>query len=421
MTELALPQIDRTTVSKKSLIVSQLKKFTNEENVLSENEEIKPYETDGLAAYKQTPLAVVLPENTKEVSEILKFCNEENIKVIPRGAGTGLSGGALPLQDAILLGLGKFNKILEIDFDNKCVRFSAYIMSNEEQATDQVEKDQDSVITMKQLLEAGVHFGHQSSQWNPAMKEYIYGSRNGIHIIDLQKTLKSFLVAYDFVRDLTSTGKDILFVGTKKQAQEIIGEEAIKCDMPFVNSRWLGGTLTNFNTIRSRVDYMLQLKRLKDEGEFENLPKKEQISLNRELAKLEYLLNGIVNMKKMPSALFVVDTKKEDIAIKEAKKIGIPIVGVVDTNSNPNDADYIIPSNDDAIRAVKLCVEKIAAAINEGRLIYSQKVNSGQLQPEEDSLDGPIVERKAFVFKTNTAENEQEAVVYSEDNPEEKV
>ena len=250
-------------------------------------------------------------------------------------------------------------------------------MSNEEQATDQVEKDQDSVITMKQLLEAGVHFGHQSSQWNPAMKEYIYGSRNGIHIIDLQKTLKSFLVAYDFVRDLTSTGKDILFVGTKKQAQEIIGEEAIKCDMPFVNSRWLGGTLTNFNTIRSRVDYMLQLKRLKDEGEFENLPKKEQISLNRELAKLEYLLNGIVNMKKMPSALFVVDTKKEDIAIKEAKKIGIPIVGVVDTNSNPNDADYIIPSNDDAIRAVKLCVEKIAAAINEGRLIYSQKVNSG--------------------------------------------
>ena len=166
-------------------------------------------------------------------------------------------------------------------------------MSNEEQRTDQVEKDQDSVITMKQLLEAGVHFGHQSSQWNPAMKEYIYGSRNGIHIIDLQKTLKSFLVAYDFVRDLTSTGKDILFVGTKKQAQEIIGEEAIKCDMPFVNSRWLGGTLTNFNTIRSRVDYMLQLKRLKDEGEFENLPKKEQISLNRELAKLEYEVYGI--------------------------------------------------------------------------------------------------------------------------------
>ena len=294
-------------------------------------------------------------------------------------------------------------------------------MSNEEKVEKPIEKEQDTVITMKQLLEAGVHFGHQSSQWNPAMKDYIYGSRNGIHIIELQKTLKSFLVAYDFVRDLTATGKDILFVGTKKQAQEIIGEEAIKCDMPFVNSRWLGGTLTNFNTIRSRVEYMLQLKRLKEDGEFENLPKKEQISLNRELAKLEYLLNGIVNMRKMPAALFVVDTKKEDIAIKEARKLGIPIVGVVDTNSNPSDADFIIPSNDDAIRAVKLCVEKIAAATNEGRLIYSQKINSGQIQPEEDSQDGVIVERKAFVFKTNTPENEQESVVYSEDKAEEKV
>ena len=294
-------------------------------------------------------------------------------------------------------------------------------MSNEENIEKPIEKDQDTVITMKQLLEAGVHLGHQSSQWNPAMKDYIYGSRNGIHIIDLQKTLKSFLIAYDFVRDLTSTGKDILFVGTKKQAQEIIGEEAIKCDMPFVNSRWLGGTLTNFNTIRSRVEYMLQLKRLKEDGEFENLPKKEQISLNRELAKLEYLLNGIVNMRKMPAALFVVDTKKEDIAIKEARKLGIPIVGVVDTNSNPSDADFVIPSNDDAIRAVKLCVEKMASATNEGRLIYSQKVNSGQIQPEEDSQDGVIVERKAFVFKTNTPENEQESVVYSEDKTEEKV
>ena len=294
-------------------------------------------------------------------------------------------------------------------------------MSNEENIEKPIEKDQDTVITMKQLLEAGVHFGHQSSQWNPAMKDYIYGSRNGIHIIDLQKTLKSFLIAYDFVRDLTSTGKDILFVGTKKQAQEIIGEEAIKCDMPFVNSRWLGGTLTNFNTIRSRVEYMLQLKRLKEDGEFENLPKKEQISLNRELAKLEYLLNGIVNMRKMPAALFVVDTKKEDIAIKEARKLGIPIVGVVDTNSNPSDADFVIPSNDDAIRAVKLCVEKMASATNEGRLIFSQKVNSGQIQPEEDSQDGVIVERKAFVFKTNTPENEQESVVYSEDKTEEKV
>ena len=149
---------------------------------------------------------------------------------------------------------------------------------------------EEGVITMKQLLEAGVHFGHQSSQWNPAMKEYIYGSRNGIHIIDLQKTLKSFLKAYDFVKETVSRGGEILFVGTKKQAQEIIGEEALKCDMPFVNSRWLGGTLTNFNTIRSRVDYLIQLKKLKDDGEMDNLPKKEQITLNREMEKLEYLL-----------------------------------------------------------------------------------------------------------------------------------
>tara|TARA_B100001142_G_scaffold47826_3_gene44720 strand:+ start:3575 stop:4456 length:882 start_codon:yes stop_codon:yes gene_type:complete len=289
-------------------------------------------------------------------------------------------------------------------------------MVNEEVNETVKPKEQESVITMKQLLEAGVHFGHQSSQWNPAMKEYIYGARNGIHIIDLQKTLKSFLTAYDFVRDLASTGKDILFVGTKKQAQQIIGEEAIKSNMPFVNSRWLGGTLTNFNTIRSRVDYLLQLKKLKEDGEFENLPKKEQISLNREMSKLEYLLNGIVNMKKMPGALFVVDTKKEDIAIKEARKIGIPIVGVVDTNANPMDADYVIPSNDDAIRAVRLCVEKIAAACLEGRSKYSDQLATGAVTEETDSEDSILVERKAFVFKTNTGENEQDSVVYSEEN-----
>ena len=253
--------------------------------------------------------------------------------------------------------------MVRFDFKVFCVNFSAYIMSeNTKSGQDEVKVNDDSleegVITMKQLLEAGVHFGHQSSQWNPAMKEYIYGSRNGIHIIDLQKTLKSFLKAYDFIKEIVSDGGEILFVGTKKQAQEIIGEEALKCDMPFVNSRWLGGTLTNFNTIRSRVDYLIQLKKLKDDGEMDNLPKKEQITLNREMEKLEYLLNGILNMKKMPTAMFVVDTRKEEIAIKEAKKIGIPIVGIVDTNSNPSDADYVIPSNDDAIRAVKLCVEK---------------------------------------------------------------
>ena len=277
-----------------------------------------------------------------------------------------------------------------------------------------------SIVSIKDLLQAGVHFGHQSSQWNPAMKEYIYGSRNGIHIIDIQKTLKSFLKAYDFIKKIVSDGGEILFVGTKKQAQEIIGEEALKCDMPFVNSRWLGGTLTNFNTIRSRVDYLIQLKKLKDDGEMDNLPKKEQITLNREMEKLEYLLNGILNMKKMPTAMFVVDTRKEEIAIKEAKKIGIPIVGIVDTNSNPSDADYVKPSNDDAIRAVKLCVEKIANACQEGRHIFMQKVQSGELTAEKVEESDYVVERKAFVFKSNTQDPEQDSVVYAEDENQEK-
>ena len=305
------------------------------------------------------------------------------------------------------------------DFKVFCVNFSANIMSDITETSEteaKTETVEEGVITMKQLLEAGVHFGHQSSQWNPAMKEYIYGSRNGIHIIDLQKTLKSFLVAYDFVKNLVSNGGEVLFVGTKKQAQEIIGEEALKCDMPFVNSRWLGGTLTNFNTIRSRVDYLIQLKKLKEDGEMDNLPKKEQITLNREMDKLEYLLNGILNMKKMPSALFVVDTRKEEIAIKEAKKIGIPVVGIVDTNSNPADADYIIPSNDDAIRAVKLCVEKIANACDEGKHAYSQKVQSGEVVVDKDDKTDYVVERKAFVFKTNSQENEQDSVVYAEED-----
>jgi len=243
---------------------------------------------------------------------------------------------------------------------------------------------EEGVITMKQLLEAGVHFGHQSSQWNPAMKEYIYGSRNGIHIIDLQKTLKSFLKAYDFVKDLVSSGGEILFVGTKKQAQEIIGQEALKCDMPFVNSRWLGGTLTNFNTIRSRVDYLIQLKKLKDDGEMENLPKKEQITLNREMEKLEYLLNGILNMKKMPSALFVVDTRKEDIAIKEAKKIGIPIVAVIDSNSDPEGIDFPIPGNDDARRSIDLYCSLLSETINNAKKDLPKQTEA-QLKEEGDN------------------------------------
>ena len=289
-------------------------------------------------------------------------------------------------------------------------------MSNEQIEQTDDNKSEDGVITMKQLLEAGVHFGHQSSQWNPAMKEYIYGTRNGIHIIDLQKTLKSFLIAYDFVRDIVASGKEVLFVGTKKQAQSLIQEEAIRCDMPFVNSRWLGGTLTNFNTIRSRVEFLLQLKKLKEDGEMDNLPKKEQISLTRQMKKLEYLLNGVVNMKKIPGAIFIVDIKKENIAIKEAKRIGVPVVGVVDTNCDPADADYVIPSNDDAVRAVKLCIEKIANACFQGKHIYSEKIKSGDFIQDKEEENDVLVERKAFVFKRDTNENEEESVVYSEED-----
>ena len=289
-------------------------------------------------------------------------------------------------------------------------------MSDEQIEQTDDNKSEDGVITMKQLLEAGVHFGHQSSQWNPAMKEYIYGTRNGIHIIDLQKTLKSFLIAYDFVRDIVASGKEVLFVGTKKQAQSLIQEEAIRCDMPFVNSRWLGGTLTNFNTIRSRVEFLLQLKKLKEDGEMDNLPKKEQISLTRQMKKLEYLLNGVVNMKKIPGAIFIVDIKKENIAIKEAKRIGIPVVGVVDTNCDPADADYVIPSNDDAVRAVKLCIEKIANACFQGKHIYSEKIKSGDFIQDKEEENDVLVERKAFVFKRDTNENEEESVVYSEED-----
>ncbi|KAB2833559.1 MAG: 30S ribosomal protein S2, partial [Candidatus Dadabacteria bacterium] len=217
-------------------------------------------------------------------------------------------------------------------------------MAEETQPTEQVNE----VISMKQLLEAGVHFGHQISHWNPKMKEYIFGSRNGIHIIDLQQTVGLFKRAYNFVRDIAAAGGEVLFVGTKKQAQGIIAEETTRSGMPYVNTRWLGGTLTNFNTIRSRVDYLLELKKLEEEGQMERLPKKEAKGLKREIQKLELLLGGIVNMKKTPQALYIVDTRKEHIAVHEARRLGIPIVAVVDTNSDPADADYVIPSNDDA-------------------------------------------------------------------------
>ncbi|MCG8500327.1 MAG: 30S ribosomal protein S2 [Firmicutes bacterium] len=224
-----------------------------------------------------------------------------------------------------------------------------------------------SVISMKQLLEAGVHFGHQTRRWNPKMAEYIFTERNGIYIIDLQKTVKKIEEAYNFIRDLAMNNESVLFVGTKKQAQDSIKEEAIRANMFFVNARWLGGMLTNFKTIRKRIDRLHQLNQMEEDGTFDLLPKKEVIKLKGERDKLEKFLGGIKDMKKLPGALFVVDPRKERIAIAEARKIGIPVVAIVDTNCDPEEIDYVIPGNDDAIRAVKLIASKMSDAVLEGR------------------------------------------------------
>ena len=224
-----------------------------------------------------------------------------------------------------------------------------------------------SVVAMKQLLEAGVHFGHQTRRWNPKMAEYIFTERNGIYIIDLQKTAKKINEAYNFVRDIAADGKDILFVGTKKQAQDAVKEEAINCSMPFVNARWLGGMLTNFRTIRRRIERLNQLRKMEEDGTFDLLPKKEVAKLKLEIEKLEKFLGGIQDMKGIPGALFIVDPRKERIAVSEAKKLGIPIVAIVDTNCDPDEIDAVIPGNDDAIRAVKLIASVISAAVIEGR------------------------------------------------------
>ncbi len=224
-----------------------------------------------------------------------------------------------------------------------------------------------AVISMKQLLEAGVHFGHQTRRWNPKMAEYIFTERNGIYIIDLQKTAKKIEEAYAFVRDVALDGKDILFVGTKKQAQEAITEEAKRIGMYYVNNRWLGGMLTNFKTIRKSIDRLYQLQKMEEDGTFELLPKKEVMKLKKEMEKLEKNFGGIKEMKDMPGAMFVVDPRKEKIAIAEAKRLNIPVVAIVDTNCDPEEVDYVIPGNDDAIRAVKLIVECIANAVLEAK------------------------------------------------------
>jgi len=253
-----------------------------------------------------------------------------------------------------------------------------------------------AVVSMKQLLEAGVHFGHQTRRWNPKMAPYIYMERNGIYIIDLQKTVKKLEEAYNFVRTVAEEGGSILFVGTKKQAQDAIREEAERCGMFFVNARWLGGMLTNFKTIRSRIDRLAQLRKMQEDGTFDLLPKKEVIKLTNEIEKLEKYLGGVKEMKRLPSALFIIDPRKERNAINEARKLGIPIVAIVDTNCDPDEIDYVIPGNDDAIRAIRLISQTIANAVIEGRQGSDAAEEAGVMeeaaQPAEEAQPEAAVE-----------------------------
>ena len=251
-----------------------------------------------------------------------------------------------------------------------------------------------SVISMKQLLEAGVHFGHQTRRWNPKMAPYIFTERNGIYIIDLQKTVKKIEEAYSFMREVGESGKPVLFVGTKKQAQAAIVDEAKRCDMYYVNQRWLGGMLTNYKTIGARIKRLSQIEDMEADGTFEKLSKKEVLKLRAEHDKLEKFLGGIRDMKGMPGALFIVDPKKEKIAVKEARILGIPVVGIVDTNCDPDDVDYIIPANDDAIRAVKLITSCIADAIIEAKQGESFD-ETEEAAAEEEVIEETVMEEEA--------------------------
>lgn len=258
--------------------------------------------------------------------------------------------------------------------------------------------------TMREMLEAGVHFGHQTNRWNPKMNKFIFGKRNGIHIIDLQKTVPLFSSAYKFIVNTVARGEKILFVGTKKQAQEVISEEAVRAEQFFVNNRWLGGTLTNYRTIKASIDRLRSIEKMELDGTFEKLAKKEVLQLTRERTKLERNLGGIKDMTKLPGAVFIIDTKKEHIAVAEARKLGIPIVAVVDTNCNPDEIDHLIPGNDDAIRAIRIFVTKAAEAALEGHAIHQKTLVSkdgdaagkGEAMPHiserEMSGQGPTVE-----------------------------
>ena len=283
-----------------------------------------------------------------------------------------------------------------------------------------------SQITMKQLLEAGVHFGHQTKRWNPKMKPYIYGARNGIYIIDLQKTVKMFKDAYKFVADTVLAGDEVIFVGTKRQAQEAVAEEAERATMPFVNVRWLGGTLTNFKTIRGSVERLKKIEQMAAEGRMDLLPKKEVLHLQREHSKLERSVGGIKNMDRLPGALFVIDPHKEAIAVAEANRIGIPVVAVVDTNCDPDPVDYVIPGNDDAIRAIRLFASKIADACLEGREMHqkSLRTTEAEVAPGAAVVDvaaggkRPQVDRLQDMVKAELGEEAEEEESESEEDSE---
>ncbi len=278
-------------------------------------------------------------------------------------------------------------------------------------------------ITIKELLEAGVHFGHQTKRWNPKMKRYIFGARNGIYIIDLQQTVKLYRQAHDFIKNVAENGGDVLFVGTKKQASEAIYEEANRADSFYVENRWLGGMLTNFQTIKNNISRFHFLNSIENDGTLENYPKKEQAKMLKDKAKLEFAIGGISDMKKLPAALFIIDSKNETIAVKEAKRLGIPIVAVVDTNCDPDDIDYVIPGNDDAIRSIRLFASRVADAVIEGRQVWEERQRAHSDKDESvgkvsdsvgekigievvsDGTDGPVVEK--IKRKTAAAESSE--------------
>ena len=269
-----------------------------------------------------------------------------------------------------------------------------------------------AVVSMKDLLEAGVHFGHRARRWNPKMKPYIFTERNGIHIIDLQQTMARLEETYGVIRDTVAEGGTVLFASTKRQAQESIASEAERCGMPYVNQRWLGGTLTNFRTIRQRIDYLLSLERRQELGEFSRLLKKEALGLQRQIDKLNRKLGGLKEMRRLPSLVFIADVRREAIAVKEANKLGIPIVAMVDTNCDPDPIDYIIPANDDAIRAIKLITSKVADAVLEGQQIRTATM------AEEEALEG-VEERDEMYLGASTLAKLREMGEFEEEESEE--